>query len=120
MQIGIDVVTVDRMESVIAKHGERFLNRVFTEHEIEYCRRFRNPSACFAARFAAKEAFTKAIGTGITRGIRLKDIEVVRVPGNPPFYRLHGNAKKILKDRTAVLSITHEGTGIAVAVCLVY
>lgn len=120
MQIGIDVVTVNRMESVIKKHGERFLKRVFTEHEIEYCNRFRNPSACFAARFAAKEAFTKAIGTGITRGIRFKDIEIVRIPGNPPFYRFHGNAKRVLGFRSAVLSISHEGTGIAVAVCLVH
>ncbi len=120
MHIGIDVVTVDRMRRAIEKHGDRFLRRVFTDAEIAYCEGLKNRMGCFAARFAAKEALLKALGVGLTHGVRLKEIEVLRTPGHPPYYRVTGQVQKILGGRRVTLNLTHEEQGTAIAVCLVY
>lgn len=85
---GVDIIEIDRVERVYAQYGERFLRRIYTAGEIAYCRG-RAPQ--LASRFAAKEAVMKLLGTGI-RGVRWRDIEVVRARGQAPSIRLHGTA----------------------------
>ena len=107
--LGLDATDIPRVERTIARYGDRFLHRVFTEGEITYCRRRRNPAPHFAGRFAAKEAVMKALGTGHTRGVIWRDIEVVR-RGGPPQLQLHGAAATrfaALGARSSLLTITH-------------
>ncbi len=87
--VGIDIIEVDRVRKVYEHHGERFLRRVFTEREIQQCRGKINR---FAARFAAKEAISKALGTGI-HGVAWREMEVVQLRSGRPTVRLHGKAK---------------------------
>jgi holo-[acyl-carrier protein] synthase len=91
--IGLDVTELRRIDEVLRRHGDRFMRRVFTEGEIEYCTRRRFSAPHFAARFAAKEAAMKALGTGHTHGVLWKDVEVVR-HGGPPQLQLHGGAAR--------------------------
>src|SRR5262252_6124555 len=90
--IGIDVVQNDRIRDSIQRFGDRFLNRIYTEAEIEYCRKCAQPEIHYAARFAAKEAGFKALGTGWAAGVKWKDVEVVRLPSGKPELQLHGEA----------------------------
>lgn len=110
---GIDVIEIERIAHSIERYGERFLRRVYTEGEIAYCRRKRSDAESFAARFAAKEAGAKALGTGISRGVTWLEFEVARQPGQRPFLSLHGRAL-VLATRLGVkaisLSITHTGS----------
>ena len=92
--LGIDIIELKRVAEAMKRHPERFIKRVLLEKEWEYCRQFRDPTPEVAARFAAKEAFSKAIGTGITRGVSWRDIEVVKDPGTPPRIRVTGCAAK--------------------------
>ncbi len=111
--IGMDATEIDRIESTIARYGERFLRRVFTDGEIAYATRRRNPAPHFAGRFAAKEAAMKALGTGHSQGVLWRDIEVVRAPGGPPQLRFHGGAARRLAHLNAhssLLTITHSQT----------
>jgi holo-[acyl-carrier protein] synthase len=89
--IGLDATEIARIEDALRTHGERFMRRVFTDGEIEYCTRRRFAAPHFAGRWAAKEAAMKALGTGHGRGVLWKDIEVVR-RGGPPRLQLHGGA----------------------------
>src|SRR6187549_1245148 len=89
--LGFDATDIPRVRDVFARHGDRFLRRVFTDGEIAYCMRQRDPVPSLAGRFAAKEAAMKALGTGHSRGVLWKDIEVFRTFG-PPQLRLHGGA----------------------------
>lgn len=89
--VGLDATEIERVADMIEQYGERFLRRVFTEGEIAYCRGRRDFASSFAARFAAKEAAMKALGTGQSRGVFWKGIEVVRGYG-PPQIRFHGGA----------------------------
>jgi holo-[acyl-carrier protein] synthase len=94
---------------VLERYGDRFLRRVFTDGEIAYCTRRRNPAPHLAGRFAAKEAAMKALGTGHSRGVLWKDIEVVR-GGGPPRLQLHGGAATradAMKVRRSLVTITH-------------
>src|SRR5882724_2413024 len=88
---GIDLIEIERIAHSIERYGERFLKRVYTEQEIAYCRRKRS-SESFAARFAAKEAGAKALGTGISRGVSWSEFEVGREPGGRPTLHLSGRA----------------------------
>jgi holo-[acyl-carrier protein] synthase len=110
--LGVDISEVDRMEAAIARHGHRFLKRVFTPAEIAYCERHRNRAERYAGRFAAKEAAMKALGTGWSRGVRWVDIEVTRLASGQPTLTLHGATREIAEKlgmRRASLSITHSG-----------
>jgi holo-[acyl-carrier protein] synthase len=89
--LGLDATEIDRVAKTISRYGERFVQRIFTEGEIAYCRAKRDFASSFAARFAAKEAAMKALGTGRSRGVCWRDIEVVR-SGGPPQLRFHGGA----------------------------
>jgi holo-[acyl-carrier protein] synthase len=107
--LGFDATDIPRVRDVFERYGERFLHRVFTDGEITYCTRQRDPVPSLAARFAAKEAMMKALGTGHTRGVLWKDIEVYR-RGGPPQLRLSGGALRhfdAMHARRSLLTITH-------------
>jgi holo-[acyl-carrier protein] synthase len=107
--LGFDATDIPRIASTVERYGARFLQRVFTEGEIAYCTRRRNPAPHLAGRFAAKEAAMKALGTGHSRGVLWRDIEVVRLSG-PPQLRLHGGAAARadrMRVRSSLLTITH-------------
>src|SRR5690349_1944685 len=107
--LGFDATDIDRVADVIETYGERFLERIFTETEIAYCTRRRVPAIHFAGRFAAKEAGMKALGTGHSRGVLWRDVEVIRHEG-PPQLRLHGGAARHFASMGGVstlLTITH-------------
>lgn len=107
---GIDITEVARIAAAIERYGERFLNRVYTPREIDYCRSKRNANERFAARFAAKEAAMKAIGTGLRRGVTWHDVEVGREPGGRPTIIFTGKAAEFaarLGMKHVALSLTH-------------
>ena len=107
---GIDLVEIGRIKQSMERYGQRFLDRIYTAAEQAYCLRKRNAAESLAARFAAKEAGAKALGTGISRGVNWLEIEVSREPGGRPALRFHGRAAEIaarLGVAHAVLSITH-------------
>jgi holo-[acyl-carrier protein] synthase len=110
--IGLDLTRVSRIEAAMKRWGERFQKKVFTRGEVRYCLGKRNPYPNFAARFAAKEAFVKALGIGIRRGVHWRDVEVERGPLGKPVLKLHGRAVEIcLKEgiQGLHLSLTHDG-----------
>src|SRR5580700_1325821 len=109
---GIDMVEISRIHQSMERFGSRFLDRVFTKAEQEYCLRKRKAAESLAARFAAKEAGAKALGTGISRGVNWLEIEVIRAPGGRPGLQFRGRAAQIatqLGVARAGLSITHSG-----------
>ena len=117
---GIDVAEVDRIAASVERFGRRFIERVFTEAEIRYCESKANKAERYAARFAAKEAGMKAIGTGWSRGVRWRDIEVQRQPGGRTTVAFHGKAGEYFAElgaEQAHLSLTHtKGMALAVVV----
>jgi holo-[acyl-carrier protein] synthase len=107
---GIDISEVPRIAESIAKFGDRFLHRIFTEEERRYCDSKANRIERYAARFAAKEAAMKALGTGWSHGVRWRDIEVFRQPASRPTIRFHGRAAEVatrLGAQNVSLSLTH-------------
>jgi holo-[acyl-carrier protein] synthase len=114
---GVDIVEVARIEHIVARHGERFLLKVFTPKEIAYCRQSPRQIENFAAGIAAKEAAAKAIGTGWRQGVHWKNFEVDHEPSGKPFLIIHGRAREILEEAhvaNTTLSISHDG-GYAIA-----
>jgi len=110
---GIDIVEIDRIARTIERFGDRFLEKVFTAEEIAYCSRKKTFAESFAARFAAKEAGAKALGTGIQHGVTWKELEVRRQPGHRPTLHLTGRALEFAKRLGVVhvsLSLTHTAT----------
>lgn len=108
--VGTDLMEIARIAHSVDRFGERFLRRVFTPREIEYCRRKKNAAESFAARFAAKEAGAKALGTGISRGVGWLELEVTRAPGERPILDLTGRAAdraRSLGVARISLSLTH-------------
>jgi holo-[acyl-carrier protein] synthase len=107
---GIDLIETARIRRAIERHGRRFLERVYTAGEIAYVERKANAAERYAARFAAKEAGMKAIGTGWRRGVRWRDFEVANLSSGKPELKLHGRAAEIARTlgvRRATLSMTH-------------
>jgi holo-[acyl-carrier protein] synthase len=107
---GIDITEVPRIRETIERFGDRFLRRVFTEGEIRYCDSKANRFERYAARFAAKEAGMKALGTGWNFGVRWRDVEVSRKPGGRPTLLFHGKAAEFaarLGATNVALSLTH-------------
>jgi holo-[acyl-carrier protein] synthase len=114
--LGFDATDIPRVRSTFDRYRERFLRRIFTDREIAYCTRRRDPVPHLAARFAAKEATMKALGTGRSHGVLWKDIEVVRVSG-PPQLELRGGAASRaarMHVRSSLLTLTHS-EGLAMA-----
>ena len=108
--VGTDLIEISRIERSIRRFGERFLRRVYTQREIAYCQRKKNAAESFAARFAAKEAGAKALGTGISRGVNWLELEVAREMSGKPRLELSGRAAEMAQalgvTRTS-LSLTH-------------
>jgi holo-[acyl-carrier protein] synthase len=107
---GVDLCEVDRIREAIARYGERFKQRIFTDHEIAYSERKANLYERYAARFAAKEAGMKALGTGWRGGIAWRHFEVTNLPSGRPTLAFHGRAGEIAKKlgvRNVSLSLTH-------------
>ncbi len=97
--IGTDIVNIKRIEQSLNKHKSAFKNRIFSKKEISYCEKKKNSSPFYAKRFAAKEAFSKALGTGIRKGVNLKDIEITNnIHGKPSIF-LKGNLHNYLKKK---------------------
>jgi len=106
---GLDAIEIGRVAEALDKYGERFLRRIFTDGEVAYCRRKKDAAASFAARFAAKEAAMKALGTGYSRGVHWVGIEVVRRHG-PPQLQFHDGAGRRLADMggtRSLVTLTH-------------
>ena len=118
--IGVDVVKVERLEQALERFGERMERRLFTDAELAYCRSHKNPLPHLAARFAAKEAAFKAIGTGLSGGVGWKHAEVIQPGGRQPRLEFHEVALErflALGCHTTHVSLTHDG-GLAIA-CVV-
>lgn len=118
--IGIDTVEVARFQRFLDENNQKLLDRLFGPLEQDYCRPKKQTAACYAARFAAKEAFLKALGTGLRDGINWIEIEVVNNPLGKPELCLTGSAREHLKQRggsRALLSLSHDG-GHAVAIVI--
>ena len=110
---GVDAVEIERIRSSLERYGEQFISRIFTEQEAAYCRKKRAFAESYAARFAAKEAGAKALGTGIARGVSWRELEVERQPGQRPTLRLHGRARDWAAHmgvERISLAITHTAT----------
>jgi holo-[acyl-carrier protein] synthase len=121
--IGTDIVECLRIAQMIERHGELFVGRVFTPHEIEYCSRRRAATQHYAGRWAAKEAVLKALGTGWIKGIQWTDVEVRNDPGGKPRVALGGGARDLC-EQTGIteiqISISHcrsHATAYALAIC---
>ena len=107
---GIDLIEVARIAASVARFGDRFVNRVLMPDETGYCRSHQNPAPFLAARFAAKEAVSKAFGTGIGAQLGWQDIEIRRKESGEPFVVLHGQGKKLFRSRRAkrlLVSLSH-------------
>lgn len=108
--IGIDVVEVDRIGSSLDEFGDKFINRIFTKKEQEYCESQKRPAIHYAARFAAKEAIAKAFGTGIGKEISWLDMEILRQPSGEPKVSMTGDGERYaeaLKVLDIKISLTH-------------
>lgn len=118
---GIDIVATARFRDILERQGDRFIQRVFTASEQEYCRGHRDPAPHYAARFAAKEAFLKALGTGWAGGIRWQDVEILRKPGAAPTIQVHGLAATIAVEkgvRAVQVSLSHSDEAAVATVLL--
>src|SRR5438045_6941682 len=109
--IGIDVIQNDRIRDSLQRFGDRFLNRIYTEGEIEYCKKCNQPEIHYAARFAEKEAAFKALGTGWAAGVKWKDVEIERLLSGKPELHLYGEALARATSAGATrffVSLTHD------------
>ena len=107
---GVDIVETVRIAQALKKHGERFSKRIYTPAETAYCEKFKNRAERYAARFAAKEAAFKALGTGWRDGVRWLDVEVTHLPSGKPELVLRGRAEELARQlgvRRAEVSISH-------------
>jgi len=118
--LGLDVARIDRVEEFLARYGERFTRRILTPAEQEFCARFYSGAEQVAGRIAAKEAASKALGTGWRQGVHWKCFEVGHEPSGKPTLLIHGRARELADQmgvRSAHLSITHDG-GVSAAVVI--
>ena len=106
--IGIDIIEISRIKKSIKKFDKLFLNKIYTQTELDYCFNKKNKFQHFAARFAAKEAIAKALATGWSKGFRWKDVEIFNEPSGMPNVRLHGNLEKFLgADKSLKITMSH-------------
>jgi len=105
--LGIDLIEIKRVKKVKERWGKRFLERVYTPKELEYCLKKKYPEGSLAGRFAAKEAVMKALGTGLSSGVSWKDIEIINDRKGKPEVFLYGKTKKLLGKKRVLISISH-------------
>jgi holo-[acyl-carrier protein] synthase len=118
--LGIDICQIERVARYLERYGERFTRRCFTEREIAHAERYKHNAEQYAARIAAKEAASKALGTGWRQGVHWKCFEIAHEPSGKPFVRVHGRAAELAAQmgvRNINVSITHDG-GVAAAVVI--
>jgi holo-[acyl-carrier protein] synthase len=107
VSIGVDICSIKRMREIEEKYKKRFLQKIFTSQEIVYCEKKYNKHASYAARFAAKEALLKAIGTGLRNGFYWKDIEIYNTDLGKPYFNFEGQTEQFISNRNVHLSISH-------------
>lgn len=118
--IGIDIIEIDRIKESIEKNGEKFLSKVYTPVEIDYCSNKVNKYQHYAARFAAKEAIYKALATGWQKDLHWQDIEIENEPSGMPVARLNGKLKKFLSDdKDLKISLSHSNNYVT-CVAIIY
>lgn len=106
--IGTDIIEIDRIRDTLEQYGERFRNKLFTQVEIDYCEQYKvKKYAHYAARFAAKEAFSKAIGTGFARGFKFKEIYIENLKTGEPILKLDGSLKEKYGENEIKVSLSH-------------
>ncbi len=106
--LGIDIIEIDRIQSSIEKYGDKFLNKIYTQNEINYCLGKKNKYQHLAARFAAKEAVYKALESGWEKGTTWQDIEIFNEPSGMPYAKLSGKLQKFLaEDKSLKISMSH-------------
>ncbi len=105
--IGTDIIEIDRVRKSIERHGQHFLNRLFSQREQDYCYKFKDPVPHFAGRFAAKEAIVKALGTGFGAQMSWLDIEVIQDEHGKPIVHLTQEALKVSAEKAILVSISH-------------
>ncbi len=110
--IGIDIIEISRIEQSIAQYGDSFLSKLFTENEISYCKSKQFPIQHFAARFAAKEAFSKAVSTGWSGEFEWKNVEVKNDPAGKPDFILYGKTAETLSGYSVFLSMSHSDSSV--------
>ena len=111
--IGVDLIEIQRIQESINQFGETFLRKIFTDTEIAYCRSRKNPTQHFAARFAAKEAVSKALSTGWTGEFEWRNVEVTNELSGKPNVILHGSTADVLKKSKVHLSLSHSDSSVA-------
>ena len=119
--LGMDIVSVERIEAMLSEHGERSKERIFSEEERAYCEALPHAALHYAARFAAKEAFVKALGTGFDQGIQWRDVAVSNAPGGKPCLIITGKALEVMQALGATqvhVSLTHDPIHAAAVVVL--
>ncbi|MGM1050634.1 MAG: holo-ACP synthase [Bacillota bacterium] len=107
--IGVDLQNINQINDIWERQGEKFLRKIFTASEIYYCLAYRSPARHFAGRWAVKEAFFKALGTGVSNGYRFLDVETIRKPSGKPELTLHGKSLRTSQvlDFKSFVSISH-------------
>jgi holo-[acyl-carrier protein] synthase len=108
--VGVDIVEIDRIKGAVERWKRRFIKRLFTQEEINYCTEKKDPYRCFAARFAAKEAVLKALGTGWGDGIGWLDIEILNTRSGKPWVKFRDRAEEFMKLRSlkkVFISLSH-------------
>ncbi len=112
--VGIDIIEIDRIAQSVEKFGERFINKIFTDTEIEYCLSKKNKNQHFAARFAAKEAISKALATGWNKDFRWRDVEIYNEKSGLPKVRLFGKLNEFVgDDKDLKISMSHSDNYVA-------
>lgn len=104
--IGVDLIEIERIGKLLERYGDKFLKRIFTDIEIDYCSKKKDKGS-FAARFATKEAVFKATGLGLGKGMTWKDVEVVNDPRGKPEVKLYGKTAELLAQKKVHLTISH-------------
>lgn len=105
--IGSDIIEVERIEALLSRYKDRFLQRIFTPYEQAYCFRYRNPAPHLAGRFAAKEAVAKALGTGLSQNLTFLDIEIGREASGKPIVLLSSTAREAFSNPQLFITISH-------------
>ena len=121
--IGLDLVEIERFRTSVERHGQPFLNRLFTAAEQSYCSSLADPVPSYAARFAAKEAVSKAFGTGIGSDLSWQDIEIIHDARKAPAIVLHGKGLTLLQSLNAsrcLITLTHTASTAAAAAALIH
>ncbi len=116
--IGVDIIEIERIEKSIRDLGDHFLLKIFTPHEITYCRSRAHSVQHFAARFAAKEALSKAVSTGWAGEFRWHDVEVMNEPSGRPRFEFHGSMKETLTGCNVFVSLSHSDNHVVAMVVI--